>query len=136
MFTKWIFWALCVSSLFYLFFNLSQKYILISQLFKPILFKVHKLTKKTISGIIYLFKFIKFLKKNLLIRGDIGNGRKILNAEELDFMTPEKVAECLIELKTKNCKGYNRLPLRILKDGASILVRPLSILFSKIYERK
>ena len=44
--------------------------------------------------------------------------------------------ECLNELKIKNCEGFDRIPLRILKSGAPILCRPLSILFHKIYETK
>ena len=51
-------------------------------------------------------------------------------------MTADKVAECLKELKIKNCEGFDKLPLRILKDGASVLAGPLSILFQKIYETK
>jgi hypothetical protein len=42
----------------------------------------------------------------------------------------------LKNLKSKNCEGPDRLPLRILKDGATVLSRPLSVLFHKIYERK
>ena len=38
--------------------------------------------------------------------------------------------------KTKNCKGFDRIPLRILKDGAFVIGKPLSVLFHKIYEAK
>ena len=48
------------------------------------------------------------------------NGEKIINSEEINFMTAERVTECIRELKTKNCEGYDRLPLRILKDGAPV----------------
>jgi hypothetical protein len=51
-------------------------------------------------------------------------------------MSEDKVAECLNELKIKNCKGYDRIPMRILKDGASILRNPLSTLFGRIYKEK
>jgi hypothetical protein len=51
-------------------------------------------------------------------------------------MTEDKVAECLNELKIKNCKGYDRMQMKILKDGASILRSPLSTLFGRIYEEK
>ena len=51
-------------------------------------------------------------------------------------MTTERVTECLKQLKAKNCEGYDRLPLRVLKDGAPFLVKPLSALFKKIYETK
>jgi hypothetical protein len=39
-------------------------------------------------------------------------------------------------LKQKNCEGPDRLPLQVLKDGAIILAKPLSVLFHKIYEKK
>jgi len=51
-------------------------------------------------------------------------------------MTEDKVAECLNELKIKNSKGYARIPMRILKDGASILRNLLSALFGRIYKGK
>jgi hypothetical protein len=51
-------------------------------------------------------------------------------------MTPERVEECLKNLKSKNCEGPDRLPLRILKDGAMALAKPLSVLFHKVYEKK
>ena len=67
---------------------------------------------------------------------EVWNGEKIINSEEINFMTAERVTECIKELKTKNCEGYDRLPLRILKDGAPVLSKPLSTLFRKIYETK
>jgi hypothetical protein len=61
------------------------------------------------------------LEENLTTHDDVYNGRKFINSEEINFMTEDKVAECLNELKIKNCKGYDRIEMRILKDGASIL---------------
>ena len=51
-------------------------------------------------------------------------------------MTKENITACLKELKTKNCEGFDRIPLRILKDGADVLSGPFSVLFSKIYKTK
>jgi hypothetical protein len=51
-------------------------------------------------------------------------------------MTPERLEECLRNLKSKNCEGSYRLLLRIMKDGATVLGKPWSVLFHKIYERK
>ena len=74
------------------------------------------------------------LEKDLKINPAVWNGEELIVSNKLNFMTPARVAECLKELKTKNCEGYDRLPLRILKDGTEVLMRPLSILFNKIYE--
>ena len=37
------------------------------------------------------------------------------------------------EVKIKNCEGIDRIPLRILNEGAEILHKPLSTLFKLIY---
>ena len=79
---------------------------------------------------------VKNLEEKLKIKDDVPNGRRLVNSEEVNFMTPEKVTECLKEMKIKNCEGYDRIPLRILKEGVQVLARPLSILFEKIYENK
>ena len=39
-------------------------------------------------------------------------------------------------MKIKNCEGIDRIPLRILNEGAEILHKPLSKLFKLIYETK
>ena len=76
------------------------------------------------------------LEKNLKTQDGVYNGTNLINASETNFMTEEKVVECLKELKTKNCEGYDGIPLRIFKEGASILGKPLAVLFNKIYEQK
>ena len=50
-------------------------------------------------------------------------------------MTEIKVREVLSTLKIKNCEGADRLPLRILNEGAEILNKPLSRLFKLIYRQ-
>jgi hypothetical protein len=85
---------------------------------------------------IHFMKKIKALEENLEIANGVYNGFKIVHSEEVNFMNEDAVTECLRELKTKNCEGFDRIPMRILKDGASVLGRPLSILFNKIYVTK
>ena len=51
-------------------------------------------------------------------------------------MTEIKVREVLSKLKIKNCEGFDRIPLRILNEGAEILNKPLAQLFKLIYETK
>jgi hypothetical protein len=79
---------------------------------------------------------ISTLEEGTTIDEEMWNGEKIINSESINFMTPERVEECLKNLKSKNCEGPDRLPLRILKDGATVLAKPLSVLFCKIYEKK
>jgi hypothetical protein len=84
----------------------------------------------------YFKSKISVLEESATIDEEMWNGEQIINSENVNFMTPERVEECLKNLKTKNCEGPDRLPLRVLKDGAMILAKPLSVLFHKIYERK
>ena len=51
-------------------------------------------------------------------------------------MTSKDIAECLRSIKIKNCEGYDRIPQRVLVDGAEILIKPLVVLFQKIYNQK
>ena len=41
--------------------------------------------------------------------------------------------EAISLIKQKNCEGMDRIPQRIIVDGISILIKPLSKLFSSIY---
>ena len=79
---------------------------------------------------------VKKLEKDLKVQYGVKNGRRILKSEEINFMTLERITECLNEMKIKNCEGYDRIPLRVLKEGAQVLAKPLAILFNKIYETK
>ena len=64
----------------------------------------------------YFKSKITNLEESLTINEGVWNGERIIRSEEVDFMTPDKVEECMKELKTKNCEGADRIPLRILKD--------------------
>ena len=41
-----------------------------------------------------------------------------MHANDEFFMTELKVREILSKLKVKNCEGIDRIPLRILNEGA------------------
>ena len=49
------------------------------------------------------------------------------------FMDKDSILECVKTLKIKNCEGYDRIPQRILVDGISELIHPLTELFELIY---
>ena len=48
-------------------------------------------------------------------------------------MTTSDVKECLNDLKTKKCEGFDRIPVCTLYDARVPLLAPLSSLFNKIY---
>ena len=67
---------------------------------------------------------------------EVYNGRCKLVCDQEFFMSPADILECLKSIKTKNCEGYDRIPQRVLTDGAESLTAPLSGLFKRIYEQK
>ena len=64
------------------------------------------------------------------------NGLPKINCECSFFMSPADILECLKTIKTKNCEGFDRIPQRVLSDGAEYLITPLGGLFKRIYEQK
>ena len=51
-------------------------------------------------------------------------------------MTENDVLKAVKSLKSKNCEGHDRIPVRIISDGIQHLLKPLSYLFSNIYIQK
>ena len=51
-------------------------------------------------------------------------------------MTEQNVLKAVKSMKIKNCEGHDGIPLRILIDGIDILIKPLTNLFTKIYDQK
>ena len=78
---------------------------------------------------------VKLITNTASINNNVYNGRKLLNAQSSPFMTSDNILACLKDIKVKNCEGYDRIPQRILADGAEILVKPLTSLFERIYNQ-
>jgi hypothetical protein len=51
-------------------------------------------------------------------------------------MTPENVFKSIKSLKSKNCEGFDRIPVRILTDGINEITPVLSHIFNLIYKQK
>ena len=79
---------------------------------------------------------VKNIANEVAIDNEIHNGFKKINSENQFFMSSADVEECVKNIKIKNCEGYDRIPQRILVDGITVLINPLRILFSKIYNQK
>ena len=56
--------------------------------------------------------------------------------EENNFMTEENVRKAIETIKLKNCEGSDRIPQRLLVDGINVLIKPLTVLFNKIYAQR
>ena len=49
------------------------------------------------------------------------------------FMDKVSIMECILSLQVKNSEGIDRIPQRILVDGADVLIATFECLFSRIY---
>jgi hypothetical protein len=63
------------------------------------------------------------------------NGQRKLNIEEPLVFTHEEVLQEMKQLKDKKCYGMDRIPLKIIRDGAGVLCNPICNLLNKIVEQ-
>jgi hypothetical protein len=68
------------------------------------------------------------------INDGVHNGRRMVDESEKMLMREDDVWECMRTLKAKNSEGFDRIPQRILVDGAEVIIKPISGLFKRIYE--
>ena len=54
------------------------------------------------------------------IKANLYNYKKLLDCVLIQFMTMNNVLVCLKYIKIKNSKGYDRIPQRVLNEGAKI----------------
>ena len=67
------------------------------------------------------------------ISNTVYNGKKKVDHPNSFFMTEKDILDCLCKIKIKNCEGFDRIPQRVLVDGAPILIHPLKELFRRVY---
>ena len=84
----------------------------------------------------YFNEKINNLVSNVSVDDSVYNGIRRVRAVEKNFMREEDVLECVLDLKIKNTEGMDRIPQRVLVDGISVLLRPLTGLFERIYKQK
>ena len=71
-----------------------------------------------------------------VISDTVYNGVRKLHSNQANFMTELEIIKVVKTLKPKNSEGHDRIPIRIIKDGIQSLIKPLKILFTKVYEQK
>ena len=84
----------------------------------------------------YFYDKVNNICVNCQINNNVYNGTNMLAAVEEFFMSHDDVKECIMSLKSKNSEGFDRIPQRILRDGAEILSIPLAGLFALIYRQR
>jgi hypothetical protein len=57
----------------------------------------------------------------------------MVQSSDVNLMFENDIFEAVMHLKIKNCEGHDCIPQRLLTDGIHILIKPLTVLFSKIY---
>ena len=80
-------------------------------------------------------KKVKLLIEETTTNRNVYNGKLKVNSNEKIFMNLSEVIECIKSIKIKNSEGYDRIPQRVLVDGAIHLASPLACLFSLIYTK-
>ena len=85
-------------------------------------------------------KFAKYFSSKITVLSDmlpvntkVYNGTKKLEQGNKMFMDKVSIMECILSLQVKNSEGYDRIPQRILVDGADVLIATFEGLFSRIY---
>ena len=62
------------------------------------------------------------LSNQLPVNDTVYNGTRKLEKDNKMFMDKNSNMECILALQTKNSEGFDRIPQRILVDGADILI--------------
>ena len=76
---------------------------------------------------------IKLLSDNARITDTVYNGqRKLPETDNFNFKSELNVRSAMESLKLKNAEGFDRIPQRILIDGAELLNKPMTMLMSMI----
>ena len=84
----------------------------------------------------FFYEKVQNIITSTTINDQVYNGNPKIIPVNSFFMTSSDVECCLKSIKTKNCEGFDRIPQRILTDGAQILLNPLTRLFNLIYHEK
>ena len=79
---------------------------------------------------------IKNLSANIEINEHVYNGVSKFTTGDKNFMTSENILKAVQSIKLKNSEGHDRIPQRLLIDGISVLLQPLTSLFDNIYISK
>jgi hypothetical protein len=76
---------------------------------------------------------VEDITKSTVVKKDVFNGEKKVDAESENFFTEERVKEVMKTLKDKSSYGSDNIPVKVLKDAHEILVKPYYRLLNKIY---
>ena len=81
----------------------------------------------------YFHNKVHTMRQNLAICPNVYNGKCKLIVDSKFFMSESDVDLAMSTLKSKNCEGFDRIPVKILYDARVILEKTLASLFEKIH---
>ena len=74
----------------------------------------------------YFEQKVKKITESTIIDHQVYSGKRKLFAGCEMFMSTQEVDKCIRSIKLKNSEGYDRIPQRILVDGANYLLPSLA----------
>ena len=79
---------------------------------------------------------IEDLMARVELNEEVYNGTRKIHINDKHFMKKADIEEAVKAIKLKNSEGHDGIPQRLLIEGISILIKPLSILFDNVYMKK
>ena len=80
-------------------------------------------------------KKVEDIVKSTEVDPKVYNGTRKVNVSSENFFTEEKVLNAMENLKNKSSYGFDNIPVKILRDGCTFLVKPYHQLLNKIYHQ-
>ena len=84
----------------------------------------------------FFSKKVEEIVTNINVDQGVYNGERKIQSNDSNFMTHYHVTNAIKDVKIKNTEGYDRIPQRILIEGADFLIGPLTLLFKIVYRDK
>ena len=91
-------------------------------------------TAESFAG--YFSEKIKLTSKKCNLNDNVYNGKCKLIVGCRNFMNRNDVEECMSQLGTKKCEGFDRIPVCTIFHSKSNLLEPMAALFDNIYKNK
>ena len=60
---------------------------------------------------------VKEIVGNVRVDAAVYNGERIVTAIDSMFMSRQDIIQCMVNIKVKNCEGYDCISQRVLVDG-------------------
>ena len=79
---------------------------------------------------------VKLITESTIVDPRVYNGTRKVEAADSMFMNSDDIMLCVKSIKIKNSEGYDRIPQRVLTEGITYFLAPLTKLFQLIYRDK